>query len=370
MKARKPIDSKTLEEALLDLLKHIYPDEPERLTVLAQRLGWTGDGIKTLQECGDMLGVTRERLRQIESEILQNIPGKEIYLPQIDKAIGILEKATPIPLENAAELLRDKGISGKPFNINGLQKTCITLGKEFNLQIGSTKYGEFLEKTEEAGQANRIIVAAGRLTRTSGATRPEQVAELLREQGLDVSGQYINRTLRSVDAFTFIDESWFRYSNTDDHMNRMFRVAKKLLCLVSPQALKQIRGGMIHVLKSTSPSAQQGSVKFAVVPPDYVLREMFSASEKFIVEDDMVKHKTPLSATVELNTAERIFVEIFRSAPNAVLEKRSLYRASLEKGIKMHSFYPLLSQTPIIEELETGLCKIRGDKIDAGLLVS
>jgi hypothetical protein len=71
-----------------------------------------------------------------------------------------------------------------------------------------------------------------------------------------------------------------------------------------------------------------------------------------------------------LNTVERIFAEIFQAAPNTALDKRSFYHASLEKGIKRKSFYALLAQTPIVEDLGTGHYRLRGDKVGTDISVS
>jgi RNA polymerase primary sigma factor len=52
--------------------------------VLVLRFGLDGEGTRTLEDIGSELGVTRERVRQLESRALRELrnraPGLELYL--------------------------------------------------------------------------------------------------------------------------------------------------------------------------------------------------------------------------------------------------------------------------------------------------
>jgi RNA polymerase primary sigma factor len=66
-----------LHEALLDLT-------PRLQLVLTLRFGLDGEQPRTLEDVGDLLGITRERVRQLETralrELRQSAPGLELYL--------------------------------------------------------------------------------------------------------------------------------------------------------------------------------------------------------------------------------------------------------------------------------------------------
>jgi RNA polymerase primary sigma factor len=69
--------SSELAEALRSL-------KPRQQRVLIERFGLDGGRPKTLEEVGTILGITRERVRQLETRALRELrlvaPGLELYL--------------------------------------------------------------------------------------------------------------------------------------------------------------------------------------------------------------------------------------------------------------------------------------------------
>lgn len=73
------IDAKFTREALQ---KFVHELRPREYDVIMLRFGLDGEGYRTLQEVGEMFGMTRERIRQIESKAL-------LHLRHILKNAGI-----------------------------------------------------------------------------------------------------------------------------------------------------------------------------------------------------------------------------------------------------------------------------------------
>ena len=67
------VDHASARKVLEKSFDELRPKEKE---VLKLRFGWEGEPPKTLQEVGDEIGVTRERIRQIESKSLKKLKRK------------------------------------------------------------------------------------------------------------------------------------------------------------------------------------------------------------------------------------------------------------------------------------------------------
>lgn len=68
--AESILEEKMLRQELSQILTTLTPREQD---VLRQRIGWDDNDPKTLEEIGSLYGVTRERIRQIESKALKRL---------------------------------------------------------------------------------------------------------------------------------------------------------------------------------------------------------------------------------------------------------------------------------------------------------
>jgi RNA polymerase primary sigma factor len=62
--------SMTLQDTLADVLKNLSQRE---VTIIKLRYGLNGEGPRTLEETGKLLGITRERVRQIQEKAIQKL---------------------------------------------------------------------------------------------------------------------------------------------------------------------------------------------------------------------------------------------------------------------------------------------------------
>ena len=82
------IEHEALHDALTAVMERVL-SEKERM-VLTMRMGLDGKESKTLEQVGQMLNVTRERVRQIEAKALRkmkNTPHKKAYLDFVDPSV-------------------------------------------------------------------------------------------------------------------------------------------------------------------------------------------------------------------------------------------------------------------------------------------
>lgn len=77
--ARKPLSE--LFDDLRECISEGLPDRPRDAEILIARLGLAGDGAPTFQDLADRHGLTRERIRQIESSSLRRMYQYDVGLP-------------------------------------------------------------------------------------------------------------------------------------------------------------------------------------------------------------------------------------------------------------------------------------------------
>ena len=104
----RAIKALPLERQLTDFLRALSRFDGERLAALLDRFGWSGSPPITLEDAGSRLGVTRERVRQLQERISDRL--KQIsflaYMPALDLALALLRDKSPISIANASALLK------------------------------------------------------------------------------------------------------------------------------------------------------------------------------------------------------------------------------------------------------------------------
>lgn len=130
----RDIERMNLEDALEDWLAHIIPEDTHRNSI-ARRLGWTGSPPETLAAIGKELGLTRERVRQVQAQTLEQLPGAHpLFLPVLDNVIESVTTATPMTDEAATAFTVEHGYSRSGFHPVALVATANALGHEHVLQ--------------------------------------------------------------------------------------------------------------------------------------------------------------------------------------------------------------------------------------------
>ena len=128
------IEQQSLEDSLFELLNAGSRKRRNQVAALVPRFGWNGEPPQTLEGAARVLGLTRERVRQIEERFLESLP-VPIFLPKLDTAIDVLEKAAPLPIGKAKQLLIEKRICGTPFSVESLIYTARIFERETGLAI-------------------------------------------------------------------------------------------------------------------------------------------------------------------------------------------------------------------------------------------
>lgn len=361
------LNSQSLEESLLELLSvHLRPDQP-RLNAIAARLGWLGEAPKTLQECGDMLNVTRERMRQIEAKVLPKLTKYPVYLPQLDSGLAVLEGAVPLPIARAANLLVERGVSRRPFSPISLLATANLLGRNTTLSVEGHK-GENIVVSGEQGQALGIIARTARkLAGQSGVASVYQIVDAIRElfAPLDppnINEEDVRRILGGRAGCEFLNEDWFWFTDIPEGRNRLENIAKKILSVASPQTVASIREGVRRVYRWRS--SKDDRYRSLTVPPQSVIACFLERHPDFHLHGESVTSVKPLDYRKLLGQGEQALVDAIRTVSSGVVDRRTLVQECLSRGINENTLSVYTSYSPILEHIGIGLWQLRGVRVD------
>lgn len=354
---KKQADLK-LDEALNDLLLSSSRRRKHQVEALTVRFGWGGKPPATLEESGQPLGITRERIRQIEKRFLDDLPD-DLYLPQLDAAIDLLEKSVPLTLSNAQELLLQSGISRNRFPAESVISTAMLFKRKTDLRIhDANKKGSLLVGSHSS--VRDIASTARRLAAMSGVASVYQVSATAKH---DASApEEVRRILNGLANVEFLNEDWFWVTDLPIRRNRLSNVAKRILSVASPQSIQSIRDGVRRHF--TFRSKSHSRFENLVTPPSDVLASFFKHSPEFKLIDSSVAPASPLNYQQELGDSERTLVEVFRSTATGVLDRRSVIEACTARGMNENTTSILLTYGPSIEHVGVDIWKLRGVQVD------
>lgn len=345
-----------LESSLMDLLSRLMRGSNERIVAMADRLGWRGQEPKTLDECGSMISVTRERMRQIESKMKGRVPGVPIFLPQLDLAIKALEEAAPIDLAAGAALLRSRHISHNPFSPISVIQAAEILHREPTLSILETHGKKVVVAGTTPRPLRRAAILARKLAGQSGVTSIFQVANLCDDK---IDENDVRKLLHGFNHFEFLNDDWLWATDLPILRNRLCNVTNKILSVVAPQSISSIREGVRRAYRWR---LSTGGKTFAnlVVPPIAVMREFYRRHPDFRQDGDMIEPVKPLDYRKEMGEVEQTLVDVLRLSPAGLLDRQSIITKCVDHGINEATASTFLTYSPIIEHLDIGLWKLRG----------
>jgi hypothetical protein len=362
---RSRISSLLLEAALADFVEKLTGYHGSRLRALLRRLGCDGHEPATLEEAAAVLGITRERMRQIHKRFTDRLPTHPVFMPQIDAAIEILRGAAPLSTDHAALLLQAKGISAHPFHPRSLLAAAefCRRAQPFEIETSIGVPRVIVETRREFERATLSI--ACRQAEASGATNIQEIAAEVGSRGYtDVEHEAIRRFLNHCVEIEFLSPDWLWYKEGIPDRNRLRNVTRKMLSVTSPINVSEVREGVHRHYKIRR---TRGISSWPLVtPPRAILQELYRVHPEFSIDaDGMVGSVDKLEYASELNSTERVLFDVLRSSPACLLDRSSLARSCFDSGMNPNTFSQYLTSSPVITHVGTDMWSLRGTKVDA-----
>lgn len=373
----------TLDEALDQLFEKITGQKGSRKSVLMLRMGWAPASAITLQDAGNLLGLTRERVRQIQERLTKKInsllPSQKIFLPQIEQAIDVLDRSLPLTTAEASRLLQDKGITRELFSIRNIQFVCEWLHHDcpFSIVNSGQSHGNkrILVSTHGSTNVRLLLRVARRLAGVSGIANIYDVVERAAPDGEDIDPNEAASVLNQVSSsIEFLSDDWFWMTNIPIDRNRLRNTCRRMLSVVSSISLKEIRAGLrrhYSLRASTNKRYSETGRSPIRVPPLDVLRRFFEKHPEFSVdEQDLVHTVSFLDYREELGDTERVMVDVLRSSPSGLLDRYTFHTQCVSRGMNPTTFDLYTSFSPIISHLDLNVWGLRGADVNPAAIVA
>ena len=313
--------------------------------IIARRFGWDGQPGATLEEVGAQFGMTRERVRQIETTALKRLSrSARPYAPAIDRAIALIEKAAPLPADDVVVELQKAGITETAVDIDAVEAAATFLGRGTHFSAKATRAGRMVLSATSGRAVPRIRTVARRSVEHWGVGNIDDVAA----EFPDIPRAFVVKVVQAEQGFEFLDdaEQWFWISSLP--RNRLVNQIEKIPSVAQRVHVSELRAGVSrhHRMRGIS-------------PPSRVLLALCQRVPGFRVEDQYVIADPPLDYRSILAGVERHLVAILVKVGPLVVGS-DFQKLAAKEGIKRNTFQLYLTYSPIIARYARGVYGLRG----------
>lgn len=360
------LSSLSLEAALRQLLEHTSGYNGDRLEAISGRFGWGGERPLTLEEAGKSIGVTRERLRQLEKAVLARMPTHDIFLPALDQALETLEVLSPIPCAAASQQLRMQGITSGTFPIDCILRIAQDFGRPEALAIRQTAQGPLLIARAGVEQLGKAADLARRIARRSGAVNIHYLFDLLQRENWNGSLASLRVAIQDVLSARFLSADWFWIPT--ERQNSPVKIALKIVSVITPVSVDSIREGIRRFAVYCESSH---GWRYMETPPRAILEALFRAHPCLEVEEPAnVLAAKGVATSGLISASERSLVEIFKTSPTGILDRATIRKNAANRGMNLHTLEVYLTYNPLIQHVAHNLWALRGSHLDPGVVAA
>lgn len=344
----------TLDEEIDQVLIALLDSSEAGRQGVKLRLGLLGAPPLTLAEAGRQVGLTRERVRQLERRLADGVEAQQPWMPVLTTALNAARTALPATEGEIATLLRERGLVRSTFSTESLLSAARAFGLETDFHHDAE--AAVLFRGFDGVSRRQVAVQARRLTTHWGASTVETLSAELESKG-NASVELVRLLLEAVPGHEWLDDEkeWFWIKGTT--RNRLLNQIEKIMSIA----------GSIHVTELREGAGRHHRME-GFRPPREVLARLCVQSGLYRRDGDTVLEGRGLRSWEEVlgDTVERRLAEaLFEFGP--VMRRDDLERVVVdERGVNRSSFYVYLGYSPIIARYAPGVYGLRGARVSAG----
>lgn len=353
----KPSFEDEVEQLLVDAYKAVFNRPPSKdwFKAMAMRVGTTGE-VATLNEAGDAIGVTRERVRQVMIKIERQLAGKTV--PRAREVAEALVAQSPVS-EPIGRSLACSGVArlsltGKAFlNILKLTETSLT-------DLVGTDLVPVDDWIVEESQVPVMKASsmAKRHTSTYGMTTVEEIRQALAGSANPPDAIDILRVLKQEPNIKWAGEwLWVEKENDNLHANRLVNTARSILSVNSPQSVASIHEGARRMWRFRG---------LDILPSIEAMKVFFEESPYFVVQKELVRPAKPLDYHDLLGSTSAVMIDVLKGSPFQVMDRQSLTEACADAGIPSGTYSTWTTYAEWMERFGSNVWGLRGSSPNPG----
>lgn len=233
----------TFDQEIIDISASIGVSR-NRLELLLNRLGWLGESRPTLEETGTLMGVTRERARQLEQQLLKKVSNAQIWAPQLTASRNLISNILPLAESSFSDTLIDSGIARMPISMEGYRRAlaAFQIKDPFELVELDDQLWLSGNPIEDLEVLQLIRTDAIKLTSRQGITNLEELED---EAQAGEARPFLANVLRGIvsgsRSLKLKDDYWILPSDLETR-NTLRNRLRKLLAVINPVSLSYALG--------------------------------------------------------------------------------------------------------------------------------
>ena len=335
-------EPQVLEDELLRIARAL--DNERNSGLIVSLWGWGGAPPRTLDSVGKELGVTRERVRQIESRALKRLATHKFETPLLKRALAALREDAPDLDAAIAAKIRGRGISRAEFSPWSIRAAAKHLGLTWSFEYVNIRQKAFLSADGEGDQLRRALSVIRKRTSERGCINLLALAS-----EMQISEEKLQGLRRCFDATGQIqcldDEREWLYSSGSPR-NRLYNICSKVLGASGRLHLSELR------------RAVSKSRRLSMCPPQRVLGLFIQRHALGQLQEGVVIANPSVAASPAPDSAEGKMLSVLEKY-GPVLEGEDFAEKCVAEGMNAttHYIYRLIS--PVICSLRRGIfCRV------------
>jgi hypothetical protein len=343
------LDRQPLEISLRAYVQALAGVVAEPLEAILARLGFDGLPPRSRPEAVRDLGLTPERLRQLQRRVAARVPSHQVYMPALERALELLAQTAPCGVEAGATLLQTEKVATVPFHPASVLAAAELCRHAPTFEIERRAEGLRIVTTSMGAAAPGIVSAARKRSRLYGIAKLQELDAAGPEE-MEASEELVRSVLVHYSHAAFLDADWFWLPA--EPRNRLSTVSRAILAVNSPLDVATLRTGICRTYRRRQVSS---------VPSEKALQLFYRSHPSFVVEGrGDVRPLVRAASETELRKTDQLLVDILRSSATGVLDTASFRAACAAHGMPEKTFRFRTTYSAILDQPTRGSWCLRG----------